>query len=76
MPTTDELKSLDLLPFDFCFLFDGQNAEDNTLTSKKQYMEQAAQALYEQNIGPMQEGAFSIEDNIIKEILDALESIM
>ena len=42
MPTTDELKSLDLLPFDFCFLFDGQNAEDNTLTSKKQYMEQAA----------------------------------
>lgn len=68
MPTTDELKSLDLLPFDFCFLFDGQNAEDNTLTSKKQYMEQAAQALYEQNIGPMQEGAFSIEDNIIKEI--------
>lgn len=68
MPTTDELKSLDLLPFDFCFLLDGQNAEDNTLTSKKQYMEQAAQALYEQNIGPMQEGAFSIEDNIIKEI--------
>ena len=68
MPTTDELKSLDLLPFDFCFLFDGQNAEDNTLTSKQQYMEQAAQALFEQNIGPMQEGAFSIEDNIIKEI--------
>ncbi|MBQ8975783.1 MAG: hypothetical protein IJ072_08710, partial [Oscillospiraceae bacterium] len=68
MPTTDELKSLDLLPFDFCFLFDGQNAEDNTLTSKQQYMQQAAQALYEQNIGPMQEGAFSIEDNIIKEI--------
>lgn len=68
MPTTDELKSLDLLPFDFCFLFDGQNAEDNTLTSTKQYKEQAAQALYEQNIGPMQEGAFSIEDNIIKEI--------
>ena len=68
VPTTDELKSLDLLPFDFCFLFDGQNAEDNTLTSKQQYMEQAAQALFEQNIGPMQEGAFSIEDNIIKEI--------
>ncbi|MDO4460410.1 MAG: tubulin-like doman-containing protein [Clostridia bacterium] len=67
-PTTNELKSLDLLPFDFCFLFDGQNAEDNTLTSKEQYMEQAAQALYEQNIGPMQEGAFSVEDNIIKEI--------
>ena len=33
-------------------------------------MEQAAQALFEQNIGPMQEGAFSIEYNIIKEIIN------
>ncbi len=67
-PATDELQSLALLPFDFCFLFDGQNAEDSTLTSKDQYLEQAAQALFEQNIGPMQQSAFSIEDNIIKEI--------
>ncbi len=64
----EELKSLALLPFDFCFLFDGQNAEDNTLASLEQYQEQAAQALYEQNIGPMQQKAFSVEDNIIKEI--------
>ena len=68
MAGTDELKSLSLLPFDFCFLMDGQNAEDTTMISIDQYKEQAAQALYEQNIGPMQKNAFSVEDNIIKEM--------
>ena len=67
-PGTDEMKSLSLLPFDFCFLMDGQNAEDSTLVSTMQYEIQAAQALYEQNIGPMQKKAFSVEDNIIKEM--------
>ena len=68
VPGTDELKSLSLLPFDFCFLMDGQNAEDTTMISLDQYKIQAAQALYEQNIGPMQKNAFSVEDNIIKEM--------
>lgn len=68
VPGTDELKSLALLPFDFCFLMDGQNAEDTTMISLDQYKIQAAQALYEQNIGPMQKNAFSVEDNIIKEM--------
>lgn len=63
-----ELKPLSLLPFDFCFLLDGQNAEDSTMVSTKQYEIQAAQSLYEQNIGPMQKAAFSVEDNIIKEM--------
>ena len=67
-PGTGELRSLSLLPFDFCFLLDGQNAEDSTLVSIAQYEAQAAQALYEQNIGPMQKKAFSVEDNIIKEM--------
>lgn len=67
-PGTDELKSLNLLPCDFCFLLDGQNAEDSTLVTTKQYEAQAAQALYEQNVGPMQKNAFSVEDNIIKEM--------
>ncbi len=65
---TDELRPLSLLPFDFCFLLDGQNAEDSTLVNLNQYMKQAAQALFEQNIGPMQKKAFSVEDNIIKEM--------
>ncbi|MCD8150245.1 MAG: tubulin-like doman-containing protein [Clostridiales bacterium] len=61
-------KSLALLPMDFCFLMDGQDAEDSTMISLSQYKKQAAQALYEQNIGPMQKKAFSVEDNIIKEM--------
>ncbi len=67
-PGTDELTSLALLPCDFCFLMDGQNAEDSTMISIGQYEKQAAQSLYEQNIGPMQKKAFSVEDNIIKEM--------
>ncbi|MCD8364652.1 MAG: tubulin-like doman-containing protein [Clostridiales bacterium] len=63
-----ETKSLALLPMDFCFLMDGQDAEDSTMISLTQYKKQAAQALYEQNIGPMQKKAFSVEDNIIKEL--------
>ena len=65
---TDEMRPLSVLPFDFCFLMDGQDAEDSTLISLDQYKQQAAQALYEQNIGPMQRNAFSVEDNIIKEM--------
>ena len=65
---SEERKSLALLPFDFCFLMDGQNAEDSTLVNIKQYEVQAARSLYEQNIGPMQKDAFSVEDNIIKEL--------
>ena len=65
---SDNQKSLSLLPVDFCFLMDGQDAEDSTMISIGQYIEQAAQALYEQNIGPMQKKAFSVEDNIIKEM--------
>ena len=68
IPGSEERKSLSLLPFDFCFLMDGQNAEDSTLVNIKQYEVQAARALYEQNIGPMQKDAFSVEDNIIKEL--------
>ena len=67
-PGSEELNSLDILPFDWCFLFDGQDAEDSTSPNLSQYLDQAAMALYEQNIGPMQKGAFSIEDNILKEI--------
>lgn len=65
---SDNQKRLSLLPMDFCFLMDGQDAEDSTMISIGQYIDQAAQALYEQNIGPMQKKAFSVEDNIIKEM--------
>ena len=68
IPGTDEKKQLGCLPFDFCFLLDGQNSEDSTMINVGQYITQAAHALYQQNIGPMQKDAFSMEDNIIKEM--------
>lgn len=67
-PGRKELKSLAVLPCDFCFLLDGQDAEDAISNSFEQYKDQAALALYEQMIGPMQKHAFSVEDNIIKEL--------
>lgn len=68
IPGTENHKRLSLLPADFVFLMDGQDAEDYSMYSQKQYTDQAALALYEQNIGPMQKAAFSVEDNIIKEM--------
>ena len=62
---------LDNLPFDFCFLLDRTDNSQESMSTKEQYLEFAAQSLYEQNIGPMQKDAFSMEDNIIKEFANA-----
>ena len=61
------LKRLEGLPFDFCFLLDRADQSQENMLTLDQYKAFAAQSLYEQNIGPMQKDAFSIEDNIIKE---------
>jgi hypothetical protein len=63
----EELASL---PFDFCFLLDRLDLNQGSMKHLSQYMDYAAQSLFEQNIGPMQNKAFSKEDNIIKEIAD------
>ena len=65
---SDQTEDLDMLPFNFCFLLDGQDAEDKTSITQEQYIDQAAMCLYEQNIGPMKKNSFGIEDNIVKEL--------
>jgi len=60
-------EKLENLPFDFCFLLDKVSQSEESLETLEQYKELAAQSLYEQNIGPMQQQAFSMEDNVIKE---------
>ena len=68
IPTvSDEKERLNTLPFDFCFLLDRVDSREESMETLEQYKEFAAQSLYEQNIGPMQRNAFSMEDNIIKE---------
>ena len=68
VPTTSNgVDRLENLPFDFCFLLDRVDHRQESMETLEQYKEFAAQSLYEQNIGPMQSNAFSMEDNIIKE---------
>ncbi|MBQ3045906.1 MAG: hypothetical protein IJO03_09660 [Clostridia bacterium] len=69
--TTQGVETLESLPFDFCFLLDRIGKDQESMQTLDQYKEFAAQSLYEQNIGPMQGNAFSIEDNIIKEFAEA-----
>jgi len=61
-----ELESLEGLPFDFCFLLDRIDQQQTNMETLDQYINFAAQSLYEQSIGPMQQNAFSMEDNVVK----------
>lgn len=54
------------LPFDFCFLLDRTDSNAGNMTTLDQYIDYAAQSLYEQNIGPMRKRASSMEDNVLK----------
>ncbi len=55
----------DVKPYDFCFLFDAQNAEGSKLNSFNQYLDHAANCIYSQSIGPMNKRSNSSEDNVI-----------
>ena len=65
-----EIENISCLPFDFCFLLDRVNKNQENMETLSQYKEFAALSVYEQNIGPMQRNAFSMEDNIIKMFSD------
>ena len=55
-------------PYDFCFLFDAQNAEGGKLNSFDQYLDHAANCIYAQSIGPMNKRSNSSEDNTIRKL--------
>lgn len=55
-------------PYDFCFLFDAQNAEGSKLNSFDQYLDHAANCIYAQSIGPMNKRSNSSEDNTIRKL--------
>lgn len=58
----------DIRPYDFCFLFDAQNAEGSKLNSFDQYLDHAANCIYSQSIGPMNKRSNSSEDNTIRKL--------
>lgn len=58
----------DVSPYDFCFLFDAQNANGEKLNSLEQYMDHAANIIYSMSIGPMNKRSNSSEDNVIRKL--------
>ena len=64
--TSDGDEKISNLPFDFCFLMDRTDSNAGNMITLNQYIDYAAQSLYEQNIGPMRSKASSMEDNVLK----------
>ncbi len=64
--TSNGDEKLSNLPFDFCFLLDRTDSNAGNMTTLGQYINYAAQSIYEQNIGPMRSKAASMEDNVLK----------
>ena len=58
----------DVRPYDFCFLFDAQNADGSKLNDFDQYLDHAANCIYAQSIGPMNKRSNSSEDNTIRKL--------
>ena len=65
---SEGFEEYDVSPYDFCFLFDAQNAEGAKLNSHEQYLDHAATCIYAQSIGPMNKRSNSSEDNTIRSL--------
>lgn len=65
---SDGYEEYNVRPYDFCFLFDAQNAEGSKLNSFDQYLDHAANCIYSQSIGPMNKRSNSSEDNTIRKL--------
>lgn len=61
-------REYDIAPYDFCFLYDAQNADGEKLNSLEQYMDHAANILYAMSVGPMNKRSNSSEDNVIRKL--------
>lgn len=66
---SDTYEQYDIRPYDYCFLFDAQNAEGGKLNSFEQYLDHAANCIYSQSIGPMNKRSNSSEDNTIRNLV-------
>ena len=66
--SSDTYEEYNVRPFDFCFLFDAQNADGKKLNSFNQYLDHAASCIYAQSIGPMNKRSNSSEDNTIRKL--------
>lgn len=67
-PSSAGYEEYEVRPYDFCFLFDAQNAEGGKLNSFDQYLDHAANCIFSQSIGPMNKRSNSSEDNTIRKL--------
>lgn len=65
----DGFEEVKAMPYDFCFLFEAHNSEQNNLDSFAAYMDHAATCIYTQSIGPMSKKSNSREDNVLREVI-------
>ena len=56
-------------PMDFCFLFDGQNMNGQSMNSREDYLDHAANCIYGMAIAPTSSRSNSSEDNVIRDIM-------
>lgn len=66
----NEYEEYHVRPYDFCFLFDAQNADGKKLNSFNEYLDHAASCIYAQSIGPMNKRSNSSEDNTIRKLCE------
>lgn len=67
-PGTPEYDNYDVMPFDFCFLYDAQNINHGYLDSFDSYIHHAADCIYAQSISPMSKRSNSSEDNVVRDL--------
>lgn len=68
--SSNEFEEYNVRPYDFCFLFDAQNADGKKLNSFNEYLDHAADCIYAQSIGPMNKRSNSSEDNTIRKLCE------
>lgn len=70
-PSSFEWEDYHVAPYDFCFLFDGQNMNGACLPSFPSYLEHAANCIYAQSVSAISERSNSSEDNTIRALVRA-----
>lgn len=70
-PGSYEWEDYQVAPYDFAFLFDGQNLDGSCLPSFESYKEHAANCIYAQSIGSISAKSNSSEDNVILNLVAA-----
>ena len=63
------------LSYNYCYLFSARDKDKNEMYSFKELKEMVVQCVYAQILGPMQELNNSIEDNVLKSTMTAVQNL-